>query len=63
MARSWLDRFLETMPKVAYFAAEKRLSNEFAERTGCAPATRLSADGAGAGAAAALSVAFGFEAG
>src|SRR5262249_28995950 len=48
---------------VTYFAAEKRLSNEFAERTGCAPATRLSGDGAGAGAAAAVSVGVGFKAG
>src|SRR6516164_3167809 len=47
---------------IAYFVAEKRLSNEFAERTGCAPVTRLSWDGAGAGAATAVSVA-GFKAG
>ena len=45
--------------------AEKRLSNEFADTIGCAPATRLGAGkaGAGAGAAAAVSVAAGFKGG
>jgi hypothetical protein len=44
-----------------YFAAEKRLSNEFGETIGCAPATRLLPLEAGAGedVAAAVSVAAG----
>ena len=48
-----------------YLAAENRLSNEFVDTIGCAPATRLGAAGAGAGAdvAAAVSVTVGFEGG
>ena len=50
---------------ITYLAAEKRLSNEFADTIGCAPATRLGAGkaGAGAGAAAAVSVTAGFKGG
>ena len=48
-------------------AAEKRLSNEFADTIGCAPATRLGAGkadaGPGVGAAAAVSVTAGFKGG
>src|SRR5579863_10216157 len=51
----------------AYLAAEKRLSNEFADTTGCAPATMpslgVAGAGAGAGASAAASVTAGFKGG
>ncbi len=50
---------------LAYLTPEKRLSKEFADTIGCAPATRLGAAeaGAGAGAAAAVSVIAGFKGG
>ena len=56
------------MRQSAYFVAEKRLSKEFAETVGCAPATRPSwgAAGADAGAGdadAAASIAAGLVAG
>ena len=49
----------------AYLAAEKRLSNEFVDTIGWAPATRLLACGAAAGAAATavVSLTLGFNAG
>jgi len=56
-----IDRSAQQNGKRFYFAAEKRLSNEFADTIGWAPATRL-LPAAGAGAVA-VSVTVGFSGG